>query len=118
MFELNPQQILTRILIIAVWSISCIAFGYAWHYHRASVADAGREGTQNGIQAGSTAGAKAVDAVAITNLKSALKTSNDEAKRLRTALEETRRENPASADYRLPVGLRDQLNAQLNTSRP
>lgn len=104
-----------KALLILVWSLSCLGFGYAWRYHRDSIKDTRREAVQETATAGVAAHGATVDSAALTTLGADLRRTEAQNKYLQQKLNEARDANPAADGCRLPDGVRSELNRQLGT---
>jgi hypothetical protein len=109
------QRILYSILALAIWSAATFSAGYAYKWHRDSLADEARVAKQETVTTTATAAVAAVDTQAIARLKTALAATASRAASLEQALKDQSHATPAPADCALPSGLRDQINADLAT---
>lgn len=92
--------------------------GYLLCWHRNSVNEAEKAGIQETAHAAITAGSNAIDKTVLESRDTQIKDLHSQNNRLNLLLEKATHENPASADCRLPDGVRSELNRQLGSDQP
>lgn len=115
---LNLQRVFYSALALIAWSALAFGAGYAYKWHRDSLADAKVEARRETVVATVKAAAAAVDTQALVRLKATLATANTRAAALEQTIKDQSNATPAIAACRLPDGLREQINADLATGSP
>lgn len=101
-------------LALLVAFVAGVATGYGWHYVRTAKAEAAVEARQETTETTVQTTVATVDTAALDALKAKLAVADRRAASLQARIEEYRRANPAPADCRLPDGLRDAINHDLD----
>jgi hypothetical protein len=89
------------------------AGGYGLHWYQTRISDAKVEAKQEVVTTTTTAAVQATDTSAVTRLTASLAASRARATALQSQLAEAAHAQPADPVCALPIGLRDQINADL-----
>lgn len=110
------QRILFSVLVAIVWTISVFGAGYVIKGSRDKIAEVNVEAKVEAVATTINAIVPVIDDRALTRLKAALVKSNSRTATLEKTIKDQANATPAAVDCRLPVGLRDQINADLAAS--
>lgn len=110
---LNLERVVLGIVALFAACILSFGAGYLYKGHRVSLGDAAREAKTQTIATTTQAATQTIDSRALDRLAGQIANANARAANLEQQLKDQSHATPAPADCRLPVGLRDQINADL-----
>ena len=116
MFAMTIQQRLQALAALILWSVLCFGAGFAYEWHRASVAQAEVQAKQDTAQATVTTTVKTTDTQAVKRLQAQLQASTAQTEALQQIINEAKNADHFDADCRLPERVRDSINSSLAAS--
>ncbi len=100
-------------LAIALMCLASFASGYTYHWYQTKIDQAKVESKQQAVTTTTTAAVDTTDKLTVTKLQASLTATKARAATLEQIIKEAKNANPPAISCALPIGLRDQINADL-----